>query len=341
MKNMKPPEATTTSTPASRADLYDTLAQVLDDPAMLAGLPGESLLAEAVIGGAAALGSATCRRILFALEELPPVAGQELRQRLERVTARPDHRPLAFYESLATTGQLVGPPGQEAAAIYRQWGLEADGDLPDAASVELAFLAFLAQEEARAEAEGAAGQVRALRNAQRGFLQGHAMHWLPQLGRALAASGDPYFALLGQLLEGFLKEEQLRLLTPRAGVSKADIPFVVSGNLCSLCGFCVQTCPTRALWIGETDAETSLLFNPARCIGCAKCLPVCPEDALHMARRDGAAGPLALQRSQRAHCPRCGAPTVSQAELDAVFARLDADPHLRQRLSLCNRCKNF
>ncbi len=332
-------------TQSIRSQLYDALAQTLADPTVLAGLPRESLLAEAVIAGAAELGSAACRRALFALDELPPIAGVDLRRRYEAVTTRPGHRPLALYESLATTGHLVSPVAQEVERLYRQWGLLPDEELPDSASVELAFLAFLAELEAEAHEAGKEGLVRQQRNVQRDFLQEHAMRWLPQLGRALAASQDPYFVPVGQLLEEFLCEEQLRLLTSHKGATKADIPFVVSGDRCSLCGFCVQTCPTGALWVGENDDESSLLLNPARCIGCAKCLPVCPDDALRMIARtdidraDLARSPILLHRSERAHCPRCGGATVSRAELNAVYARLEANSHLRYRLSLCNRCK--
>jgi len=328
-----------TQTAPIRAQLYDILAQTLADPTLLAGSPRESLLAEVVIAGAAELGSAACRRILFALEELPPIADDELRHRFEIVTTRPGRRPLALHESLATTGHLVSPVGRDVEQVYRRWGLCSGVELPDSASVELAFLAFLVEQEAAAQAAGQTGASRRQRKAQRDFLHEHVMRWLPQLGRALAASQDPYLAPVGQLLEEFLREEQLRLLTPHKGATTADIPFVVSGDRCSLCGFCVQTCPTGALWVGENDVESNLLLNPARCIGCAQCLPVCPDGALSMTRRDGAAGPLSLHHSPRAHCPRCGAATVSQAELDAVFARLDADASLRQRLSLCNRCK--
>ena len=325
-----------------RSQLYDILAQALTDPALLAGCPRESLLAEAVIAGAATLGSAACRRTLFALQELPSITGADLRQRFSLATDRPGQRPLALYESLATTGHLVGPPGQEVEQLYRRWGLEPDGDLPDAASVELAFLAYLSEQEAEALAAGHAGQAQKLRAGQRTFLQEHAMRWLPQVGRALASSADPYLTPVGQLLEEFLKEEQLRLLTPRNGVSRTAIPFVDAEERCSLCGFCVQSCPTGALWVGETATETSLLLNPLRCIGCTRCLPVCPDGALlMMGRTETLASPFLLHRSQRAHCPRCDEATVSQAELTAVFARLDADTALRRRLSLCNRCKGL
>jgi hypothetical protein len=38
------------------------------------------------------------------------------------------------------------------------------------------------------------------------------------------------------------------------------------------------------------------------------------------------AEPLVLRVSERAHCPLCGDPTVSKAELEAVAARLGEHP---------------
>jgi ferredoxin len=333
---------TSSKSAQTRAVIYDSLAQTMADPAMMAGFPGQSPLAEAVVQGAKILGSAACRRAMFSLEELPPVAGADLRRRFELVVSRPGQRPISLHESLAVTGHLVGPPTQETERFYRKFGVETMNDLPDSASVELSFLAFLAEREAQALESGHEGEVRQTRRELRAFLTDHVMRWLPQVGRALAVSGDPYFTVIGTLLEEFLKEEQLRLLTPRNGATNADIPFVVCADLCSLCGFCVQTCPTGALLVTETDRDTNLVLDPTRCIGCAKCLPVCPDNALGMMPRMGVASRAVIMRqSPRARCPRCNEFTVSQAELDAVFTRLEADAELRYRLSLCNRCKGY
>lgn len=328
-----------------RAALYDALAQLLADPSQLAGFPKASALAEIVKQGATGLGSPACRRALFALDDLPPISAEDLRRRFEEVLNPPGRRPLATYESLATHGRLVGPISQTVAMLYRQWGIDPDGDLPDAASVELAFAAFLLGEEAAALAESQGSRARTCRRTQRQFLREHLLAWLPQLGRGLRSAGA-HCALVGQLLEEFLKEEQLRSVMPKGGNGKGDLPVAFAPDRCSLCGFCVQSCPTGALWVAETNADTTLLLNPARCIGCAKCLPVCPDHVLRMVPRSVAdllpsdPTPLLLVHSQRARCPRCGDPTVSQAELGAVFARLDASPDLRHRISLCNRCKS-
>jgi NAD-dependent dihydropyrimidine dehydrogenase PreA subunit/TorA maturation chaperone TorD len=324
----------------TRSILLDSLAQALTDPAIMAGDALASPLAKAVITAAETLGSAACRRALFALGELPAANGEELRRRFELAINPPDARPIPMYESLALNGHLISPTTEEVGDLYRRHGLEPDGDLPDSASMELAFLAFLVEAEADALILGQASQAGALRREARNFLNDHVLAWLPLVGRTLTRCGDPHLVLYGHLLEDFLKEEQLRSLIPKGGRTRSDVPSIIAGQECGLCGFCVQSCPVGALWISENEQTTFLLLKPEQCIGCAKCLPVCPDDALGMMTRPAdLATTVAVRRSQRARCPRCAAPTVSQAELTAVFARLDADETLRYRLSLCESCK--
>ncbi|NOZ50176.1 MAG: 4Fe-4S dicluster domain-containing protein [Chloroflexi bacterium] len=323
----------------ARSILIDTLAQALNDASILAGAPLQTPLADAVTEGAQHLGSAACRRALFALKELPSVAADELQRRFDQVISRPGRRPVPLYESLALNGRLLSPTTHDVARQYRQYGLEPDGDLADSAPVELAFLAFLVEAEAEALLMDQQRQARRWRKIQRQFLNEHVITWLPMVGRALAQSDDPHFVMLGHLLEGFLKEEQLRVLVNIKHRAQADVPSI-DAAACGLCGFCVQSCPTGALWVSENDSSTYLVLKPENCIGCAKCLPVCPDDALRMVSRPAGLAPtVILRESPRTHCPRCHTPTVSQAELNAVFARLEADDELCYRLSLCESCK--
>lgn len=324
----------------TRAVVYDALAQALNDPGIMAGPPRHSLLAEAVSQGVSVLDSAACGRVQDALEEHLPPAVPEMRRRYAQILAPPGRRPVATYESLALTGRLAGEAALDVARWYREHGLEATDGLPDSASAELAFMGFLADAEAEAVRQKTESTVRRLRRDQRRFLGEHVLPWLPRLGRELVASGDPHIGAIGLLLEGFLSEEQGRAARPAGGAANPRVPGLQGGGQCSLCGFCVQACPTGALWITETDSETSLLMAESRCTGCARCLGECPENVLAMtAGTDGEDTATVLCRSPRARCPHCGRPTVSQAELDAVFARLDADAVLQCRLGLCNDCK--
>ncbi len=335
---MNEPQRQHTETIA-RAIVLDALAQALSDPAILAGAPASSPLADILSSAVSELGSAACRRALFALAELPPADADDLQRRFQAIVQAPDRRPVPLYESMALHGRLMSPAAYELVQLYRQYGLEPNGELPDSASVELAFLAMLVEAEADALLAEEKNEAQRWRKIQRQFLNEHIMTWLPLVGRALARSGDPHITVLGHLLTDFLQEEQLRVLMNQRRKSKGNIPFV-DGEACGLCGFCVQTCPTGALWVSENDTATYLVLKPESCIGCAKCLPVCPDDALRMVGRPQQLSPtIILHQSPRVHCPRCGAATVSRAELDAVFSRLEADAQLRYRLSLCESCK--
>ncbi len=324
----------------ARAQILDALAQAFHDPAILAGVGAQSELEKVLRNALQTLGSAACRRALFTLADLPPAGAEALRQRFQRLVYRSDARPLPLSESLALNGRLVSPTTDAVLQTYSEFGVQPQDELPDAAPVELSFLAYLVEAEAEAWLMEQANEARRLRSVQRRFLNDHVLAWLPALGQALARSADPHLAMLGQLLRDFLKEEQLRVLVGDAQKTQGDIPLIPDAGQCGLCGFCVQTCPTSALWIAENDSESALLLKPEHCIGCAKCLSVCPDDALTMsARPDALPTIVVLRQSQRAHCPRCGTATVSQAELEAVFTRLEAGESLRYRLSLCESCK--
>ncbi|NOZ72273.1 MAG: 4Fe-4S dicluster domain-containing protein [Chloroflexi bacterium] len=326
----------------SRALVLDALAQALSDPAIMAGAPTSSPLAEALKQVAPFLGSAACRRALFALAELPSLETEVLQHHFEALITEAQGQPLPLYESLALNGRLMGAAAQEVARIYRQYGLEPDGELPDAASVELAFLAFLVEAEAEAHLLGATAEAQRLRQEQHQFLNEHVLAWLPLVGRALSKTGEPHWVMLGHLLEDFLREEQVRVLVDDRGEKVARVPFIAEAEKCGLCGFCVQICPPAALWISENAEVTALLLTPERCLDCGKCLPVCPDHALQMVPRPANVAPtVILRESPRAHCPRCGAATVSQVELDFVLTSIEADAGMQYRLSLCGSCKGL
>ncbi len=107
-----------------------------------------------------------------------------------------------LYESAAATGRLLGPLTFEIANLYRAAGLETEwgAELPDHASQELTFLAFLAE-----EAEMDVPHADEWRVAERQFIQRHG-GWLIQLGRALARSGDAVYRPIGAFLAAWLTE---------------------------------------------------------------------------------------------------------------------------------------
>ncbi|CAN5399359.1 hypothetical protein BH11ACT1_BH11ACT1_05610 [soil metagenome] len=118
----------------------------------------------------------------------------------------------------------------------------------------------------------------------------------------------------------------VRALVPAATpeLTELDSPSLrLTGRGCTVCGVCVQACPSHALRVqhasgGADIAISTLLQTPAACTGCRSCLDLCPEDVLQ------AAGPwpwseLLVDREvgvttlTTATCERCGAsfPTTS------------------------------
>ena len=334
------------STARIRAMIYHALAEALDGPT-----PGiQGLLLEAVINGAQVLNSVACQNAALTLAALPTSNLEALHRDYIGLIAGPGRQPLALYESLHRRGGLTGQVTWEVERHYRTLGLApVDGELPDHASVELAFLGHLATAEAEARAACAGQLVAGLRAEQRTFLRLHAGAWLPEVGAALAcaAADNRLYAAVGRLLSGFLAEELSG--RKRTGQPRVRLPTLTDAEACTLCGLCVGSCPLGALRVIESGSETALTLKPAHCIGCNRCERTCPEGVLRLSvaawtdrpfDTDGA-GYWIMRRSPRAGCPNCGRPTVSQAELEAVLARLQPDPALHQRLCLCVECKSW
>ena len=249
----------------------------------------------------------------------------------------PGGRPLLWtYEAGALSGRLFSEETLDVEQWYRLAGLDVEGmELPDHVSLELEFLSVLAGAE----------QLDFSR-IELGFIQRHAGRWMPQLGRALQASGDPVYAPIGQLLADWI-EEVIHPHPPRSVSAQKKqghlrLPILPAERLeeCTLCGFCVQRCPIKALKMFEDAQTTNLLLSARQCVGCAKCVRVCDPGVLKMAEvgqgLEVPAGWSTLRQSPRVTCQACGAPMVSQAEFDYVAARL-GNPRW---LKLCQNCRS-
>lgn len=301
-----------------RAELYHSLAEALAEPPDWLGLAGrEWPLFEIAVRLAPQ--SEAARRAVEPLDRVrtEPLAARQARY--AALFAGPGRPRFWLYESASLTGRILGSQTFAVEQLYRAAGLETAGaELPDHAALELAFLAHLA-------AAGRGGD-------ERRFVKRHAGRWLPELGRALARSGDEVYAPIGQLLADWLDERVEQRVTGVVGqvthhvLRITKLPLIPHSGLCSLCGFCAQVCPTRALALHETRTETALALNTALCVGCGKCERFCETGALRMHQTaDGSErlqGWRVIRRSPRAVCPGCGQPTISRAELDFVAVRI-------------------
>ena len=315
-----------------RAELYLALAEVVAEPPGWLALSGKEWPLFACASSLATASKAAAR----AAEHLAQIGAEPLalrRARYEALLAAPGQPRFSLYESLQRSGRLLGSEMLAVERLYRVAGLEIAGDqLPDHASLELAFLAYLAW-KAASDSE----HTRQWQRIERHFIRKHAGRWLPEVGRAIAASGDAVYAPVGLLLAQWLEE------TLQRRRNKRPLPQVprVSQAGCTFCGFCVQICPTGALQIEEDQTETALLLCASRCSGCGLCIHTCTEGAMQLvATGDGRFGAETdswqmLRVSPRAACPGCGEPTVSRAELEFVTSQIGPAPWLEY----CLRCR--
>lgn len=304
----------------ARARLYQTLAEALSEPPDWLSASGQQWpLFMAALDVAHDEDQPAIHQAVVEMAEIPPESLNRRRARYTALFAGSVRPHLGLYESLVRDGQLVGPSALEVWSVYEAAGLAVSGtELPDHASVEMAFLAYLSEREAAIPAEAAQW-----RRARHLFIRRHAGRWLPALGEAIALTGDPVYAPIGRLLTAALgTESQVQRRSPRQLAH--GLPMLPQPENCNLCSFCVTVCPTRALTIYETDDKTTLLLNDSACIACEKCVRACTPHALQFAFAPPCAGRRVLRESPRARCSACGQPTVSQAELDEVAARIGA-----------------
>lgn len=330
----RPMSASGSATEEARAALYLTLAEALDEPPSWLPLPGR----EWPLCAAAAALQDRSAAAATAVAQLAPIPEERPADRLARyrsLFATSEQPPLSLYESMSRGGRLLGSESMRVERFYHAAGLVVPpGELPDHACLELAFLAHLSQ-----QATIYPNQAAQWRRIERQFARRHPGRWLPQLGRALADSGDMVYAPIGELLASWLAEvTSISSVPPPRPATRLP---VVAASSCTLCGFCVQVCPDGALAIHEDDGWTSLELSAARCSGCARCAGTCPAGALQLRaapanKADGDASAWrSLRRSPRLRCRACARPTVSQAELTFVASQIGHPPWL----DYCLECR--
>lgn len=223
--------------------------------------------------------------------------------------------PIWLYGSYYLNGSVPGPTTFTLRDLYSQFGLVVDGgELADHASIELAFLAFLVEQESGDKVHAAKW-----RSIQRTFLKTHFLQWFPKVMKGVRNSSFPTWEAIGAICEAVLFSDEGIRKTATAG---RNVPFLKNVSECTLCGFCFRVCRTRALSIEENEITTALLLTPERCNGCQKCIKVCPEGVLLIRRDMGGVEQALLKESPRSICPACKTPTISEAELAHVSSKL-------------------
>ncbi len=330
------------------ADLYALLAELLAEPPEWMSLPGREWPLFDLLTQLAAESDAARRH----LDLVAGIPSEEVDQRRQRYASlfQAGRPRFWLYESAARTGKILGEPTFAMAQLLQAAGMETAGaELPDHISLELAFLSYLVERDNISLYE-------------KQFLEKRGA-WMIDLGRALGQSGDIIYAPIGQLLADWLIERmapttQSATDTQHCEASPWDatyhpvaqrsgrdttlnhqthstlLPVIPNPDDCTLCGFCAQVCPTRALKVLEDRQQTVLALNPAECIHCGKCEKICGTKAIALIGNESqstkhetrntqhATRNTILRHSPLAYCQKCGRPIVSQAELDYIVSQI-------------------
>ena len=320
--------------PALLSTLYGSLAEALADSAGVAvpdwlARPGQEWpLFEPAMGLSEATPSPLLAKAVNDLSDLPEASLHDSLATWKKLLTGNGRSPLAVNESMYRNGRLLGPVMFSVKTEYQAVGLEVEGpELPDHIAVELEFISFLAEQEAK---KGRSARLGG--NVWIKFIKNHAAHWMPAVGQQLVSANDPVWKALGQLLEAVI----ILPGTIRSSRHREGFPVIHETNRCSLCGFCVQVCPVQALRIGENAEATTLFLLPDLCIQCRKCEQICGEKALVLEKAGLSIEPAMLRQSPRVVCPGCNQATVSKAELSAVAKRLGEYP---KWLDYCMECR--
>lgn len=287
-----------------------------------------AIFADAVALGSRRASPAISQAVVAISEASAGSAGSRWKA-LNKLAYGKDGPAIWLYESQYKDGRSPGPTTFQIKGIYEKAGLEVSSpELPDHASVELAFLAYLYERQIE---EGAEEDI--WRKVKKIFSKNHAGKWLPRLGRGLSASEDAAWRAVGRLLIALF--ERGNEVQPRREKVGLGLPVIGDSGSCSLCGFCAQICPTQALQIYEINNFTELGFQSKLCVYCNKCEEICPEEVLACAGDKISSDVQTLVQSPLAVCPACGTTTVSLAELAYTAEKLGSPAWL----AYCQRCR--
>jgi formate hydrogenlyase subunit 6/NADH:ubiquinone oxidoreductase subunit I len=317
----------------ARSALYQSLAEAFSEPpTWLVHAGNRWSVYHAALQVAQEEDNQELHRAALALSLIPAGGLQQRRKHYHRLISSIDHPNLCFHESLARHERLGGMLTIAVWTAYRAVGLQVNEEIsPDHLSVELTFMSYMIQQQLTAPDD-----ARHWRKARRLFVKRHVGQWLPAVGDALFASNDPIYAPLGQILAIAIRTESPKN-KPKQTRTNYHLPVMTQSDICNLCNFCVQVCPTHALVIRENTEWTMLTVDDINCISCKKCVAICPTHALQLKNTPPTTETRSLNSSPRCHCVRCGNPTVSQAEIDAISQQI-GNP---EWLDYCSDCRSM
>lgn len=251
-------------------------------------------------------------------------------------------KPIAYpYESVHVEGQLGGITCEQVRRCYADAGLRmrsTEREMPDHISVELAFMAHLAERE-----EKDADQAQVWRRRQRRFLLDHLARWLPTFWQKIESSTThPYYIEAARSLKNLVEKDLKRTNSQKR---YPNISLLINAQRCTLCTLCQDSCRPGALLVDCTAKDLTLFFNPAECNGCRACLRICPEIAITLERGRPLDHPCqpeqkALAVAPRVICPKCHQPHIAIPWLKRLTKRLEDVKFATQSLAYCPLCKS-
>jgi ferredoxin len=133
---------------------------------------------------------------------------------------------------------------------------------------------------------------------------------------------------------------------PNEPLRHSKLPFLsikVNQDSCTMCGICINRCPTKALSLIQEDLKISLLFDYNLCIACHDCITVCPDQALSSEqildiRKTCPTTVLNLDKMNT--CERCNEPFTSLKKTHQII-RLSSNSETYNELisKFCLKCR--